>query len=229
MAKDKKSFLLYADVKSTVDHLTNEQAGELFKHLLAYVNDAYPVTNNPIVKIAFEPIKQSLKRDLIRYEQIREKRSKAGQISAKKRSKNKQVSTSVESAQQTSTNPTVSVSVSDSVSVSTVVDDKKTIAKIKVIDPESFYPTSKLVEEYLKNEKLCEIITKNPKNKLKNKTELKNRLLEFEGILNEKGRLVETWNEFAKYFLNWNLKNKQMTKHIVPKEEFISNPYRQTS
>lgn len=70
MAKNKKSFLLYCDVIHTVDQLTDEQAGHLFKHILRYVNDQDPQTDNVITKIAFEPIKQSLKRDLDKYESI---------------------------------------------------------------------------------------------------------------------------------------------------------------
>jgi len=70
MAKNKKSFLLYTDVHFTAQKLTNEQAGKLFKHILAYVNDENPVMNDILLEIAFEPIKQSLKRDLKKYESI---------------------------------------------------------------------------------------------------------------------------------------------------------------
>lgn len=111
MAKDKRSFLLYSDVFYTVEKLTDEKAGQLFKHLLAYVNDKNPVTDDIILQIAFEPIKQSLKRDLRKYEIIREKRILAGKASADKR---QQVLTSVDTSEQVSTNATVSVS--DSVS-----------------------------------------------------------------------------------------------------------------
>lgn len=113
MAKNKKSFLLYADIKHTVDKLTDENAGKLFKHLLAYVNDENPTPENDYVDIAFEPIKQSLKRDLKKYESIVEKRSRAGKLSAEKR---KQKSTHVNTCQQSPTNPTDndSVNVSDS-------------------------------------------------------------------------------------------------------------------
>lgn len=70
MAKDKKSFLLYCDIIHTVEQLTDEQAGSLFKHILQYVNDKKPCSESIITKIAFEPIKQSLKRDLDRYDSI---------------------------------------------------------------------------------------------------------------------------------------------------------------
>tara|TARA_R110000782_G_scaffold148826_1_gene241554 strand:+ start:88 stop:693 length:606 start_codon:yes stop_codon:yes gene_type:complete len=108
MATNKKGFILYCDLIHTVQHLTDEQAGELFKHVLKYVNDDNPESNNPIVNIAFEPIKQQLKRDLRKFEEVKVKRSEAGKASAEKRKQQKQqVSTSVESVQQTSTNPTV--------------------------------------------------------------------------------------------------------------------------
>ena len=73
MAKDKKGFILYCDVIHTVEKLTDEQAGKLFKHILKYVNDKEPIPEDIITEIAFEPIKQSLKRDLQKYEGIRVK------------------------------------------------------------------------------------------------------------------------------------------------------------
>lgn len=75
MAKEKNSFLLYCDIIHTVEKLDDVQAGKLFKHLLKYVNDQNPTPENALIEIAFEPIKQSLKRDLIKYETIRERNS----------------------------------------------------------------------------------------------------------------------------------------------------------
>ena len=59
--------MLYADLLETVGHLTSEKAWELFKHILLYVNDEDPKTEDMIINIAFTPIKQSLKRDLIKW------------------------------------------------------------------------------------------------------------------------------------------------------------------
>jgi len=70
MAKDKKSFLLYCDIIHTVNKLNNEQAGRLFKHILSYVNDENPESNDIIIDLVFEPIKQNLKRHLKLYENI---------------------------------------------------------------------------------------------------------------------------------------------------------------
>ena len=67
MAEGKKSFVLYCDLIHTVDKLPNDKAGELFKHILAYVNDKEPVAPDLIVDITFEPIKQQLIRDLAKW------------------------------------------------------------------------------------------------------------------------------------------------------------------
>ena len=78
MAKDKKSFVLYSDQKELFDHLSDEMAGRLIKHIFAYVNDENPESEDIIINLAFTPIKQQLKRDLKKFEQIKEARSEAG-------------------------------------------------------------------------------------------------------------------------------------------------------
>lgn len=69
MAKNKKSFVLYCDMIYTVELLEDEQAGQLLKMILAYVNDQNPDTDNLLLQVAFEPIKRQLKRDLKNYEE----------------------------------------------------------------------------------------------------------------------------------------------------------------
>ena len=69
MAKDKKGFILYSDLIHTINKLTDEQAGKLFKHILEYVNDNNPESDQ-FTEVVFEPIKQTLKRDLQKYEGI---------------------------------------------------------------------------------------------------------------------------------------------------------------
>ena len=73
MAQEKKSFLLYVDLIHTIEKLNDEQTGMLFKHILRYVNDLDPEPQDQFTEVVFEPIKQSLKRDLIKYEGIRER------------------------------------------------------------------------------------------------------------------------------------------------------------
>lgn len=111
MAEGKKSFIAYVDWKDTFDNLPDDKAGQLIKHLFAYVSDENPKTDDVLINAVFANIKQTLKRDLRKYETIREKRVIAGKASADKR---QQVSTSVDKCEHL--NPVnVSVNVNDSV------------------------------------------------------------------------------------------------------------------
>jgi hypothetical protein len=85
MAKDKKSFILYVDQKDLFNKLPDDIAGKLIKHIYSYVNDEDPKAEELIIEIAFEPIKQQLKRDLKLFEDVKVKRSEAGKVGASKR------------------------------------------------------------------------------------------------------------------------------------------------
>ena len=84
MAEGKKSIVLYTDLITTFDKLTDDEAGRLIKHLFRYVNDLNPESDR-MTEILFEPIKQQLKRDLEKWEGIKDKRSEAGKAGANKR------------------------------------------------------------------------------------------------------------------------------------------------
>jgi len=88
MAKDKKSFVAYCDWLESFEELTDEEAGRLAKHLFRYVNDLNPEAPDKITKMCFIPIKQSLKRDLVKYEEradrARENGAKGGRPKTKK-------------------------------------------------------------------------------------------------------------------------------------------------
>jgi hypothetical protein len=120
MAEGKKSFVLYADLLQTIEHLTSEEKGILFNHLLEYVNDKNPVMEDRLILTAWKPIEMQLKRDLKKFENVKEKRSEAGKASAKSRAantvqQNSTKSTSVKSVKQCSTNPTDNVNDNDNV------------------------------------------------------------------------------------------------------------------
>lgn len=85
MAEDKKSFILYADSYGLIKQLPDEIAGKLLKHIFAYVNDENPETDNLLVNIAFEPIKQQLKRDLQKWESHLNGKSNSGKLGNLKR------------------------------------------------------------------------------------------------------------------------------------------------
>lgn len=101
MAENKKSVLLYCDIIHTVKELTDQEAGRLFKHYLAYINDLNPTPLDKLTQIVFEPIKQNLKRDLKKWNEISDKRSESGRIAGLKsaelrRTKSNQIQPNVE-------------------------------------------------------------------------------------------------------------------------------------
>lgn len=78
MAEGKKTFIFYSDWINMVREMPDEDAGALLKHVLSYVNDEEPTTDNLLVKMAFGHMKPMLKQDLNKWEKIREKRREAG-------------------------------------------------------------------------------------------------------------------------------------------------------
>jgi hypothetical protein len=75
MNKEKKSFVMYCDQYELFRKLPDEIAGKLIKHIYAYVNGDADEIDDLLLQIAFEPIKQQLKRDLEKYKQFVEKQS----------------------------------------------------------------------------------------------------------------------------------------------------------
>lgn len=85
MAEGKKSFLLYCDMIHTVRKMPKDKAGELLLHILEYVNDENPETDDLLLQLVFEPIKQQLKRDLNKWELEINKKSNSGKLGNLKR------------------------------------------------------------------------------------------------------------------------------------------------
>lgn len=85
MAEGKKSALVYCDFIHSVEPLTDEEAGKVFKHFLRYINDLNPQAPDRLTGIIFEPWKQSLKRDLRKWEERQTKNTEAGRKGAEKR------------------------------------------------------------------------------------------------------------------------------------------------
>ena len=78
MAEGKKTVVVYIDWINVFEKLSDNEAGKLIKHFFRYVNDLNPEPPDRITELTFEPLKCTLKRDLVRYESIRQKRSEAG-------------------------------------------------------------------------------------------------------------------------------------------------------
>lgn len=122
--ENKKSFIAYVDWKETFDSLPDDKAGQLIKHLFAYVNDENPQTDDILIKAVFANIRQQLKRDLKKWEHTSTQRSDIGRLGGIKsgearRSKTKQTKQLLYSRSKTKQNEhdTVNVNVNDNVNV----------------------------------------------------------------------------------------------------------------
>ena len=142
MAKDKNSFILYTDLIGTVSKLPDDKAGQLFKIILGYVNDLNPQVDDILLQVAFEPVKQQLKRDLKKWEGEKVSRSEAGRVGGQRsgearRSKTKQNEATLQFASKNEANEavTVTVSVTDTVTERENTDFNKKNTQKKIADP----------------------------------------------------------------------------------------------
>ena len=135
MAENKKSFVLYADLIHTVRMMPKDKAGELFLTILSYVNDENPVVDDLVVNLVFEPIKRQMKRDLSKYESIKEKRQgigreggiKSGEARREKKEANEQLQAENEANEAIGSNDEANeaVTVTDTVTVTVINKEAK--------------------------------------------------------------------------------------------------------
>ena len=142
MAENKNSFILYTDQRVFFEKLSDEDAGKLIKHIFSYVNDENPTPDNLIIDLSFEPIKQTLKRDLKKWEKYIEKQkengSKGGRPSKPKKP-NPFLENPPKPKKADSVSVTVSVSESESKNINTDISgngnkDKITIDYNKLLE-----------------------------------------------------------------------------------------------
>ena len=128
MAENKKSFIAYSDWQETFEELSDEEAGKLVKHLFNYVNDKNPEASDKLTKMCFIPIKQSLKRDLVKYDNYIDKQ----RVNGKKGGRPKKNPTLSEETQPFLEKPKKADSVNDSVSVNESDTNKQKTKKEKI-------------------------------------------------------------------------------------------------
>jgi len=85
MAKDKNSFTAYYVWKNTFKTLPNEQAGQLIKHILAYVSGENPTTDDILINAVFASIKNDIDIDTQKWKKQQKQRIKAGKRSVEVR------------------------------------------------------------------------------------------------------------------------------------------------
>ncbi len=77
--KKPKFFNCYFDNEVLLNHLSDEQAGKLWKSLFAFVNrDEESALSDPVVALAYEVMAQQIKRDFAKYDEKCEKNKKNG-------------------------------------------------------------------------------------------------------------------------------------------------------
>lgn len=140
MAKDKTSFILYSDLISVVKKLVlkdreekTNHAGELFLHILEYVNDNEPIPVSFIVDMAFEPIKLTLKRDLKKYEVYIEKQRENGAKGGRPK-KTQETQAFLEEPKKADSD-----SDSDSVNEKNKILNNSLLSEIKISDDKKFF------------------------------------------------------------------------------------------
>ncbi len=79
MADNKNSFIVYAaDIKETLDGLTDDQVAALFRGMVDYQITGIAPEFSGVLKIAFIPIRQQMDRDNTKWEQTKAKRAESG-------------------------------------------------------------------------------------------------------------------------------------------------------
>ena len=132
MAEEKKSFVVYCDLKEILNELSDEEAGILFKAMVNYAqNGVEPELGIPL-KYVWIPIRQQMERDAEKWNEVKKVRSaagrkggvKSGQVRAKKSEKSTKVIqnsekrvTKTKQTKQSQANEAVNVNVNDNVNV----------------------------------------------------------------------------------------------------------------
>jgi hypothetical protein len=73
----KKSFVLYADMMESINHLSDQESGILFKYILKFVNGQDSEIQDRIIMTAWKPVELQLKRDLEKWDKTLERRNEA--------------------------------------------------------------------------------------------------------------------------------------------------------
>ena len=206
MAEGKKSFIAYSDWKETFEALPDEKAGQLIKHIFRYVSDESPETEDFVINAVFANIKNTLKRDLQKWEKQRRQRVEAGQRSAEIRrqnsTKSNERSTSVN---EETRNSTVSVNDSVSVSVNEIKED------LIIHDPaDEKEKAREVLNELQNNYTVVEDLQKLYK---LSEDSIASNMREFVEELKVKGELFREFSEHRKHFYNWfKIKNKDLKR-----------------
>lgn len=161
MADNKNSFIVYAaDIKETLDKLTDDQVAELFRGMVDYQITGEAPEFSGVLEFAFIPIRQQMDRDNTKWERTRAKRVESGRQGGlrsgevrKAKAENEANEASDSKSKQTKQNEAneavnVNVNVNDNVNVNGNVNVSDSFEAV----PDGPAPLSSLLISYL-NEK----------------------------------------------------------------------------
>ena len=102
------SFVLYTKISEILNRVSDEQAGKLFRAIISYEETGEtPMFDDPVVEIAFIPVRQELDFNNDKWDKKCQARSEAGKKSGEARAnKNKQKGTNSNKKEQTRTKRT---------------------------------------------------------------------------------------------------------------------------
>lgn len=200
----KKSFIAYKNWKSTFDELSNEDAGKLIKHIFEYVNGSNEKADTVLIRAVFANIKDTIDRDIVKWEEQIKQRKAAGKRSAEARKSTsvKRSSTSVNETQRNSTD-SVNVSVTDSENDNESVNENGNGNEAPPLkEMESFIPTK---ETFMTAAK--EIATKNKYKLDERKVALKFEAWRDAGWRDGNGKEIRNWrNKILHSLPHWEVK-----------------------
>lgn len=120
--EDKKSFVLYLDLKDLFEKLSDDDAGKLIKAVFEYGTSGEIIPLPPAADMLLGVICQQMDRDGKKWEETKERRSRAGKVAAQARidrsagaSNHNESQRIVTNAEQTQPNATVNVNVNGNV------------------------------------------------------------------------------------------------------------------
>lgn len=82
---NKHSFVLYNEIIDTIDELSDDEAGKIFKMILLKVNNRDFECKDKLLRLVFKPIEKSIERNNKKYENKIKEKSNSGQIGNLKR------------------------------------------------------------------------------------------------------------------------------------------------
>lgn len=197
MAKDKKSFILYADLLERTDHLTTEEKGILFQHILEYVNDLNPTLEDRVLLGVWKPIKQQLKRDLVKYQQYIDKQRENGRKGGRPKKANE-----TQKTQPFFSKPKKADNDNDNVNDND--NDITTIAEEIFLDAEKNYTmyANQFYKDQIRVEALYRDILKHQNTYIQQKT-LLDYLRKFVNHIKLHKKVHQNYKDFSTHFAYW--------------------------